>query len=85
MQARPVVGGVFIKLLTDPAMWKKWSSRDKNPAANWALSKGTVPFSSNENWDSPPFAPLPVLTGSLEAPSRQTAASPACRTRTSGW
>ncbi len=26
-QARSVVGGVFIKMLADPAMWKKWSSR----------------------------------------------------------
>jgi hypothetical protein len=24
-QARPVIGGVFIKMLDDPAMWKKWS------------------------------------------------------------
>jgi hypothetical protein len=28
-QARSVVGGVFIKMLSDPAMWKKWSSRAK--------------------------------------------------------
>ncbi len=26
-QARSVVGGVFIKMLDDPATWKKWSSR----------------------------------------------------------
>ena len=26
-QARSVVGGVFIKLLADPATWKKWSQR----------------------------------------------------------
>jgi len=24
-QARPVIGGVFIKMLDDPAAWKKWS------------------------------------------------------------
>jgi len=24
-QARPVIGGVFIKMLSDPAVWKKWS------------------------------------------------------------
>jgi hypothetical protein len=24
-QARSVVGGVFIKMLTDPVMWKKWA------------------------------------------------------------
>ncbi len=28
MRARPVIGGVFIKMLEDPATWKKWSSRD---------------------------------------------------------
>jgi hypothetical protein len=26
-QARSVVGGVYIKLLADPALWKKWSTR----------------------------------------------------------
>jgi hypothetical protein len=26
-QARSVVGGLFIKMLSDPAMWKKWSGR----------------------------------------------------------
>ncbi len=27
MQARPVIGGVFIKMLDDPAAWKCWQSR----------------------------------------------------------
>ncbi len=35
-QARSVVGGVFIKLLADPAMWKKWAGRDKTKAGPWA-------------------------------------------------
>jgi len=26
-QARPVIGGVFVKMLSDPVMWKKWSLR----------------------------------------------------------
>ncbi len=34
--ARPVVGGVFIKMLEDPKMWKKWSSRDKTRVTGWA-------------------------------------------------
>lgn len=25
-QARPVVGGIFMQMLTDPAVWKKWAS-----------------------------------------------------------
>jgi hypothetical protein len=28
-QARSVVGGVFIKMLADPAMWKKWANKAK--------------------------------------------------------
>ena len=35
-QARSVVGGVFIKLLDDPAIWKKWASRDQNKTESWA-------------------------------------------------
>jgi hypothetical protein len=34
--ARPVVGGVFAQMLYDKAVWKKWTSRDKTKAANWA-------------------------------------------------
>ncbi len=34
--ARPVVGGFFIKLLTDRDIWKKWTSRDKLSLSNWA-------------------------------------------------
>ena len=26
-QARSVVGGVYVKMIADPAMWKKWSGR----------------------------------------------------------
>ena len=36
MHARPVVGGFFIKMLADRAVWNKWSTGDKLKAANWA-------------------------------------------------
>jgi len=36
MRARPVIGGVFIKLLTDRAIWQKWADADKTKVGNWA-------------------------------------------------
>jgi len=35
-QARSVVGGVFLRLLYEPAVWKKWAGREKTKAAGWA-------------------------------------------------
>ncbi|MBM3882798.1 MAG: DUF4965 domain-containing protein [Verrucomicrobia bacterium] len=35
-QARPVVGGVFLPLLYDRAIWQKHAERDRTRAANWA-------------------------------------------------
>ncbi len=35
MHARPVVGGLFVKMLSDPAMWKKWSSGDHAKVGGW--------------------------------------------------
>ncbi len=34
--ARPVVGGLFVKMLSDRAVWAKWAAGDKVVAANWA-------------------------------------------------
>jgi hypothetical protein len=34
--ARPVVGGVFVQMLYDKAVWSKWAGRDRTKAANWA-------------------------------------------------
>jgi hypothetical protein len=33
--ARPVIGGVFVYMLTDKPMWKKWSSMDHQNPSNW--------------------------------------------------
>lgn len=34
--ARPVVGGVFLPLLYDQGLWKKWADRDQTKASGWA-------------------------------------------------
>ncbi|HKI16500.1 MAG TPA: DUF4965 domain-containing protein, partial [Isosphaeraceae bacterium] len=36
MRARPVIGGVFIKLLEDPHTWKKWANRDRAKLGEYA-------------------------------------------------
>ena len=36
MRARPVIGGMLIKMLEDPAIWKKWASRDQAKVGGWA-------------------------------------------------
>jgi hypothetical protein len=35
MHARPVVGGLFIKMLDDRAVWLKWAHRDKEKVGPW--------------------------------------------------
>ena len=85
MHARPVVGGFFIKLLTDGAVWKKWASRDKLKPANWAPLPAVprlrvlVPLQQNwrfttvkpgENWTKPDFdTALERRPGRLRHPS----------------
>ena len=34
--ARPVVGGVFMQLLYDDAVWRKWAARDRTRARGYA-------------------------------------------------
>ena len=34
--ARPVIGGVFMRMLYDHAVWQKYAQRDRTKAANWA-------------------------------------------------
>jgi hypothetical protein len=36
MHARPVVGGFFIKMLSDRPIWKKWAAADKEQVGPWA-------------------------------------------------
>jgi hypothetical protein len=35
-QARPVVGGMFIRMLANPALWRKWAGRGTNVNGPWA-------------------------------------------------
>lgn len=67
MHARPVVGGLFIKMLATPELWKKWARRDHTKVGNWAplpeLPKITVtdvvatsqhePFTWDYTFDQP--------------------------------
>lgn len=53
-QARPVVGGVFLRMLYEKRIWRKWARRDVTDASGWApLPKPpkvvtAVPTSQNE-------------------------------------
>ncbi len=38
--ARPVVGGLYIKMLADRATWKKWADRDHTKLGEWAPLPG---------------------------------------------
>ena len=48
MHSRPVIGGIFIKMLYDPATWRKWNSRDttkaKGPWAPFRLRRKPLPL-----------------------------------------
>ncbi len=50
-KARPVIGGLFMPMLTDMMVWKKWAARGSKSAENWApqpipaIRKDIVPSS----------------------------------------
>ena len=35
-QARPVVGGIFIKMLADPLVWREWAGKEPKVQGAWA-------------------------------------------------
>jgi hypothetical protein len=41
-QARPVVGGIFIKMLADPGTWTQWHRRGANTEGPWAPIRATL-------------------------------------------
>ncbi|MCW3061381.1 MAG: Glutaminase, partial [Capsulimonas sp.] len=57
-RARPVVGGFFIKAISDPTIWKKWSAADTFKASGWAdvppppVITAVIPTSENtaQSW-----------------------------------
>ncbi len=36
MHARPVIGGVLVKMLADPEIWHKWAAADQEKVGHWA-------------------------------------------------
>jgi hypothetical protein len=44
--ARPVVGGLFIKMLSDDAIWKKWADAGNSKVGPWAPLKPLPVFTS---------------------------------------
>lgn len=57
--ARPVVGGVFLQLLYDQAVWKKWASRDKTKASGWAPIPPVMPAADEPN-SNKQFSEIPL-------------------------
>ena len=74
MHARPVVGGLFIKMLTDAAIWKKWAKAGDSPVGPYA----PLP-------DLPTLTAIlpPKLNGSLDW--RYTLVQPAADWNTPGF
>jgi hypothetical protein len=46
--ARPVVGGLLLRALYDPAVWKKYASRDQTRTTQWAPLPAASQVSTGE-------------------------------------
>jgi hypothetical protein len=60
-QARPVVGGIFIKMLAEQTMWSQWAKRGGNATGPWA----PIPIGVAST-------PLPGLRKLMDTPLRDT-------------
>jgi hypothetical protein len=46
MHARPVMGGAFVRLIEDPALWAKWAGQGEKEFGHWG------PFPKPRKWQS---------------------------------
>lgn len=67
--ARPVVGGVFIEMLTNPSMWSYWSSQDQQTLGTYAAFPSTSGSSVSTPSPRRPTSPRRTATAATSNPS----------------